>query len=1098
MSSSADRLRDAVAFDADYYAARLHALGHSGAPPTVDHFLTAGLHAGIAPHPLFDPAHLLRATNAATFADALEAYAAAPDRIGPHPLFDPAFYLMQCPQAADFPGGPLAHFVSQGFREGRSPHPLFAIDWYKARYRAGDANPLLHWLASNGRATSPHPLFDSAFYLRSYGDVAASEANPLEHYIGQGGREGRDPHPLFSTQRYLAAHPDVAAAGINALLHYVVIGEREGKRTHPLFDPLAYRARYELRDGENALADFAARPERAASPFVAEVLGSAAPALSDAAYAALARAVAVAAPAESSDAYLGPPVPWKRRLLFVSHEASYTGAPLILLELVRAFAQRLPDAEIIVAFDCDGPLVAEFERTARVVVLDRAGDGAAARLRALEVLLATLSRNPPAVAFLNTIIAGRAYARACAHAGLRTVCFVHEFARQFGTSALGEVFAYADRVVYPAESVRSANSAVYPGDDTKTAVLPQGLLRPELLAGDPLAERFRLRAALGIPPDAPVVLGCGPVGLRKGVDAFVATARAVLASDAGRDAYFVWLGDDVTLRDGNAHNDIGFWIGADLERLGLAGRVLFVGQRSDPAMFFLGADVFTLTSREDPFPCAVHEAMAAGVPVVSFASAGGAAEALGDTGLMVPYFDVRAMAERVVQLLADPAAARALAARARERVAAAYGFGAYADRVLRLCENDLGVRLRDTAPLRAVHRRPKIFFASPAWAISGVNTFTETLMAQLANRYDCEVLFTTEARPAETPRFAHRFVGDRISDWDRWYAELRELFVREAPCAFVPGWDVVASAIAPTLPSNVGLLLIAHSDHEEHYEHVDRLGRFASRIVAVSEHIRDSIVALNEGLAERTTIVPYGVNVPLVEPPPRGARFDDPPIHLVYTGRIAQEQKRVLELADIAWALDEAGVPFTLTVAGEGPQQDELARRLGTLTARGCARLTGRLEPQDIAGLLLASDVFVLTSAYEGLSIALLEAMSAGCVPVVSDHRSGVPELIEPARNGYRIPIGDVTGYVRTIAALQRDRASLRRVGLAAWGTVLARYTASRMGDRYADVFAEMFEEMRAGRFRRPKPFTYRARTPGLSLPPQMIAMPQPSDRPWG
>jgi O-antigen biosynthesis protein len=64
-------------------------------------------------------------------------------------------------------------------------------------------------------------VFDDAFYLAKYPDVAEAHLNPLMHYIEHGAREGRDPHPLFDTSRYTLEHPDVLATGENPLLHCV-------------------------------------------------------------------------------------------------------------------------------------------------------------------------------------------------------------------------------------------------------------------------------------------------------------------------------------------------------------------------------------------------------------------------------------------------------------------------------------------------------------------------------------------------------------------------------------------------------------------------------------------------------------------------------------------------------------------------------------------------------------------------------------------------------------------------------------------------------------------------------------------------------------
>ena len=69
--------------------------------------------------------------------------------------------------------------------------------------------------------------FDADYYLERYPEIAASGADPFEHYMLYGWKEGRDPSPAFSTSYYLQHNPKIAKAGINPFLHWVSHGIRE-------------------------------------------------------------------------------------------------------------------------------------------------------------------------------------------------------------------------------------------------------------------------------------------------------------------------------------------------------------------------------------------------------------------------------------------------------------------------------------------------------------------------------------------------------------------------------------------------------------------------------------------------------------------------------------------------------------------------------------------------------------------------------------------------------------------------------------------------------------------------------------------------------
>jgi len=87
-------------------------------------------------------------------------------------------------------------------------------------------------------------LFDAAYYLKRYPDVARAGFDPIVHYIIAGSKEGRDPHPLFRTSFYLKENRDCVEKGLNPLLHFIQEGAKRRLKPHPLFDTAYYLAKY--------------------------------------------------------------------------------------------------------------------------------------------------------------------------------------------------------------------------------------------------------------------------------------------------------------------------------------------------------------------------------------------------------------------------------------------------------------------------------------------------------------------------------------------------------------------------------------------------------------------------------------------------------------------------------------------------------------------------------------------------------------------------------------------------------------------------------------------------------------------------------------
>ncbi|MGH8900388.1 MAG: glycosyltransferase [Egibacteraceae bacterium] len=131
--------------------------------------------------------------------------------------------------------------------------------------------------------------------------------------------------------------------------------------------------------------------------------------------------------------------------------------------------------------------------------------------------------------------------------------------------------------------------------------------------------------------------------------------------------------------------------------------------------------------------------------------------------------------------------------------------------------------------------------------------------------------------------------------------------------------------------------------------------------------------------------------------------------------------------------LPDTGSPTRLVVVGTGPLEDELRRQV---TRQGLVRqvlLTGSRD--DVQEILPAFDVFVLSSVYEGLSIALLEAMAAG-LPSVATCVGGIPEALTNGVDGLLVPPRDPAVLAAALGTLLRDEPLRHRLGAVATQSV--------------------------------------------------------------
>ena len=152
-------------------------------------------------------------------------------------------------------------------------------------------------------------------------------------------------------------------------------------------------------------------------------------------------------------------------------------------------------------------------------------------------------------------------------------------------------------------------------------------------------------------------------------------------------------------------------------------------------------------------------------------------------------------------------------------------------------------------------------------------------------------------------------------------------------------------------------------------------------IAATNQNVIDRFRRRNPNIANlEVRYVANGVTVPDRERKPA-----DETLRLLYVGRLAQDQKRILDLPPLLGSLRARGKTFSITIVGDGPCRYALESELARLGVSDRVRLTGYLPPKQVADLYFEHDVFVNLSAFEGFSMSVLEAFASGCVPVCTD-----------------------------------------------------------------------------------------------------------------
>jgi hypothetical protein len=375
------------------------------------------------------------------------------------------------------------------------------------------------------------------------------------------------------------------------------------------------------------------------------------------------------------------------------------------------------------------------------------------------------------------------------------------------------------------------------------------------------------------------------------------------------------------------------------------------------------------------------------------------------------------------------------------------------------------------------HAVRKIIIPCSDWDLSGVNSAIECIGRELiSGGYDVEILFTQGEKPiaddpSRMPQIPFRHLQRQRPGVEAMWESLIAEVEMSAPCIVLTAYDFAANSIAPALGNNVGVVAWVQSDEREYYEQAYRLGRYCNAVVAVSGHIKQQLNELNPSIGARTRVIHNSsIRANDIAATPR---YSGNSLRLIYTGRLVQYQKRILDIVELSKSLDRLEVPYQITLAGDfcGKEDTEsiFRTRASAHLADGRIVLAGRLNHKRILDELQKSNFFLLPSEFEGLPLSLIEAMARGCIPVVARMESGVPEVVEDGSNGLIMMGRDYDAWARRIVAQWRQPEKMDDLSDRARETVRRQFTVEQIGAQFAELCEQIGRELTSGEYQRPR-----------------------------
>lgn len=175
-----------------------------------------------------------------------------------------------------------------------------------------------------------------------------------------------------------------------------------------------------------------------------------------------------------------------------------------------------------------------------------------------------------------------------------------------------------------------------------------------------------------------------------------------------------------------------------------------------------------------------------------------------------------------------------------------------------------------------------------------------------------------------------------------------------------------------------------------------------------------------------------------------------------FVGRLDDPRKNVRLLLEALKICRDRGLEISGLLVGASPE-GHLRRAIDSLGLAGCVQLAPVTAHSELADYLATVDVFVIPSAQEGLCIAGLEAMAAGC-PVVSTRCGGPEEFVVDAETGFLTGF-DAVEMADRIEEIVRDRALRRRISEGARRLIAERYSPEASENEFWRAFEQAFPD---------------------------------------
>lgn len=280
--------------------------------------------------------------------------------------------------------------------------------------------------------------------------------------------------------------------------------------------------------------------------------------------------------------------------------------------------------------------------------------------------------------------------------------------------------------------------------------------------------------------------------------------------------------------------------------------------------------------------------------------------------------------------------------------------------------------------------------------------------------------------------------------------QLTRLLYEKMPFILVNNWGTAlirsAALLKKYFPDKVKIITIMHNDYTALYEQQTIWQEEVDLFLCVSSQILNKLQGIYHIPAHK---ILYHANFTDIDHNlSRKYARQKEAIRIGYTGRLEIDQKRTDLLERLICGLEDSHIIYELNIAGTGEYEEPLKKFVTKYGLDEKIHFYGRLLKDKMPLFYEKQDIYINISDFEGMSLSMIEAMSCGCVPVVTNV-SGVNDLVINQKNGLIFECRDIEGMVKGICCLDQHRNLLKQ-----WGEK-SRETVQKQCDshNYVDYF---------------------------------------------